>query len=326
MNYNVMISCAGKQFPLMEAFRNAIGDQGKLVASDMNPYAAAMTAADRSIISPCLSDKKYGDWAIQVSRDHNIGMWFSLLEDELLVLEGLRDRLKEVGCHLVGAPKDKIQNALNKQSYTSFLGGHGINVPNTFTLKELTKKNDIKEGKYIVKKRHGRGSFGLLRVNDVQALIEIAKEKEYSDDWIAQPAIDGDIYCIDVINDLKGNFVCSLIRKRISMGTRETDIAETVDHAEINSIAKKLSEIIGHQGCMDVDVIKREEEYFVIDLNVRFGGSHIFSLAAGANIPAALLAWRNNRAPDVDWLKHDSGKIWSRYSTVTEYIPNNLSI
>jgi len=323
MDLNILISCSGKQMPLVQSFVDALNGQGKVFAADINKYASSLPAADFSIVSPELTDENYGDWCLGVCEEHHIGLWISLLEDELLVLERLREPMRKSGCILVGAPTESIKNALDKYSHKSFLGQFGINVPETWTLYELKNKADIQEGNYIIKNRYGRGSRGLVRVNGADRLREIAQEKGYSDNWIAQEIIEGDVFCIDVINDLNSNFAASLIRKRLVMGRQETDVAETVINEDINRIAEKLALAIRHQGCMDVDIVQRGDELFVIDLNVRFGGSHIFSLAAGSNIPAALIAWRKETKPDSNWLKHRTGEIFTRYSTVTKYNPHN---
>lgn len=326
MNLNILISCAGKQLPLVKSFVDTLDKQGKVIVADINQYASSVTGADYSIVSPRYSSEKYGNWCLKVCKDYNIGLWISLLEDELIILEDLRESMHKLGCVLVGAPKDNIKKALDKRSYKSFLGHYGINVPDTLTLKELKNQTNIKEGKYIVKNRHGRGSRGIIKVNDVESLMEVAESKQYSESWVAQSIIEGDIFCIDVINDLNGRFVTSLIRKRLFMGAQETDVAEMVDSKEINEVAKKLSLATKHQGCMDVDVIKNGDDLYVIDLNLRFGGSHIFSLMSGTNIPAALIAWRNGIDPDPNWLKQRTGEILTRYSTVVKYIPNTTKI
>lgn len=316
MNLNVLISCAGKQYPLVKSFIDALEGQGKVIVSDINKFASSMAIADIPIESPRFTDENYSEWCLKVCKNYNVGLWISLIEEELLLLEDLRNSLLELGCMLVGAPKERIKKALDKRYYKSFLAEYGLKVPDTWTLEELKDETIVLEGNYIVKARHGRGSRGIIKSVNSPFLVDIAKSKEYSNQWIAQKMIDGDVYCIDVINDLEGKFVTSLIRKRLIMGNQETDVAETVFCEDIHRIAEKLAIAIKHQGCMDVDIVKNGDDYFVIDLNVRFGGSHIFSLMTGANIPAALIAWRKGKNPNPNWFKHIEGEILTRYSTV----------
>ena len=72
---------------------------------------------------------------------------------------------------------------------------------------------------------------------------------------------------------------------------------------------------------MDVDVIESDGELFVIDMNLRFGGAHIFSLKSGADIPAALVAWRLGQTPDPTWLQHRDGETLARYTSAVKVTP-----
>jgi carbamoyl-phosphate synthase large subunit len=42
-------------------------------------------------------------------------------------------------------------------------------------------------------------------------------------------------------------------------------------------------------------------------MNPRFGGGYPFSHVAGANLPAALIAWVKGETPDTSWLKVNKG-------------------
>jgi len=311
---NVMLSCAGRQVPLVQSFVHAIAGRGKVHVADLNPHAAALGPANVAMVSPRFTDPVYPDWCLDVCHEHGIGMWFSLLENDLAVLEGLRERMAEVGCLLVGAPLEAISIAMDKISYSRHLRQYGINVPDTRTLRQVLVAGGMTGDDFIVKMRRGRGSRGVLRVTGSHALVDAAKRLDDPDAWIAQAYVEGQIYCIDVINDLDRNFAACLIRKRLAMGARETDVAETISDARVEELALTLSKAMGHQGCMDVDLIESDGDLYVIDMNMRFGGSHIFSLVAGANIPATLVAWRLGQDPDPAWLRHRDGEILSRYS------------
>lgn len=316
MQLNIMLSCAGRQAPLVQSFVDVLDGRGKVHVADLNPHAAALGPADVAMASPRFTDPAYPDWCLGVCREHGIGMWFSLVEDDLAVLEGLRQPMAEAGCLLVGTPAETIAAGMDKLSYATHLSQHGINVPDTRTLRQVLDAGGMTGDEFIVKMRRGRGSRGVFRLTGSDALWDAARQSDDPDAWIAQVYVDGRIYCIDVINDLDRRFAACLIRKRLGMGTQETDVAETTSDARIEALARTLSEVIGHQGCVDADVIEKDGKLYVIDINLRFGGAHVFSLAAGANIPAALVAWRLGQEPDPAWLRHRDGEIFSRYSTV----------
>jgi carbamoyl-phosphate synthase large subunit len=321
METNVLLSCSGRQLPLVKAFSEALNGKGKVIVADVNKYASSKVAADIAIESPDITGENYGEWSIGICKKYKVSLWISLLEDELLILEDYRQLMFENGCLLVGAPKENLKRALDKYSYKTFLGDLGITVPVTWTLNELKGKTNIVEGEYILKKRFGRGSQGIKRVNNVESLLEFAKLNKFSKEWIIQPIIKGEEFCLDIINDLDRNYVTSLIRKRYVMGKQETETAETIIDESINEVSRKISQAVKHQGSIDVELIKSKNKLYVIDINVRFGGSYIFSHMSGANIPAALIAWRNNKTPDSSWLRHNTGEIWTRYSTLARYIP-----
>lgn len=316
MKFQVMLSCVGRQAPLVAAFRAAADEVGAVIVADIDPYVAARGVADLFFESPPYTDAMYRRWCLEVCERHHIGLWISLKEEELLVLEGFRSDFAARGCVLVGAPVMSIELARDKRGYAEALAPHNLPVPPAQTLKEVSEDLQLPGESFIIKERRGRGSRGLKHARSRQELLRLAHDEVASADWIAQPFLKGDIYCIDVINDLSGCYAACLSRKRLRMGIQETDIALTLNDPKIESVATKLSLALGHQGCMDVDLIEHEGSLYVLDLNLRFGGSHVFSLEAGARVPHAIIAWRQGRQPDPECLKHIPGLIMSRYSSV----------
>ena len=63
-------------------------------------------------------------------------------------------------------------------------------------------------------------------------------------------------------------------------------------------IGATIGKALGHIGNLDCDVLERDGEYYVLELNPRFGGGYPFSQEAGVNIPKAIVAWV--KGEDVD--------------------------
>jgi carbamoyl-phosphate synthase large subunit len=64
---------------------------------------------------------------------------------------------------------------------------------------------------------------------------------------------------------------------------------------------------MGHLGVLDVDVIEQDGILYVLEFNPRFGGCYPFSHMAGANLPAAYVAWALGMQPDPSWLRVRAG-------------------
>ncbi len=106
-----------------------------------------------------------------------------------------------------------------------------------------------------------------------------------------------------MINDLQGRYVSTLIKRKLSMRAGETDRAITVHDPELEALGQRLGQALGHVGNLDCDVIVGPDGPRVIELNPRFGGSYPFAHQAGANLPAALLAWALGNAARPEWLR-----------------------
>lgn len=313
---NILISCSGKQLPLIESFKSSLKGLGKLIVSDINPYSAGKTIADIVVESPPITSDNYASWCLKTCKEYKVSLWISFLESEILLLESIRLELESEGCILMGAPQKIINCALDKLSYQSLLANTNIKTPNTYSLDTLKAYKDYKNIPYIIKPRQGRGSRGIFRVDSLQELLSYAQKENFSSDIVFQPVLDGQQYCIDVINDLDRKFSTVLIRKRYVMGQYETDVAETVHCERILKLAEELSKVTQHQGCIDVELIEKQGQFYLIDLNMRFGGSHIFSLMAGANISKAIIAWRQGFEANAEDLKHRNNEIFTRFSSV----------
>src|SRR5690606_10426320 len=118
-----------------------------------------------------------------------------------------------------------------------------------------------------------------------------------------QERLNSPEYGLDVINDLQGRYVTTFARRKLAMRAGETDRAVTIADERFTKAGARIGTTLRHVGNLDCDVFLREEEPVVLEMNPRFGGGYPFSHAAGAHVPAALVAWASKRDIDPSWLK-----------------------
>lgn len=304
---NILFTCAGRRTYLLKYFKEQLGDEGKIVATDMQLSAPALTAADVKLQVPAVYADDYLDKTLQICKDNDIKAVICLNDLELPILATNRDRFESIGALPIVSSPEVIDICFDKYQTARYVKALGLNTPKTHI--NLDKALDaLKEGSLmfplVLKPRWGSGSIGIEFVNDVDELTEtyvmllkkvkksILATASQGDEFILiQEKIEGQEYGMDVMNDFEGNNRGVSVKKKIAMRAGETDKAQTVDNAAIRAIGRKLGTSLHHIGNLDVDIFERDGEYYVLELNPRFGGGFPFSYEAGVNFPKAIIEW-----------------------------------
>ena len=103
------------------------------------------------------------------------------------------------------------------------------------------------------------------------------------------------------------------------MRSGETDCAKIVEAPDIVEISKKIACRFRHYGNLDVDVIKKDSKFFVIDMNARFGGGYPFSHIAGVDLPLAIVMWLQGAEVKDDILKAENDVFAQKDISIIKY-------
>jgi len=304
---NILITSAGRQVFLVNAFKEALGEKGKVFTSDIDKNAPALEASDIGFNSPAFKDKNYIKWLLDVCKSNNVNLLMTLNVDDLLILEKHRDNLSKEEVFLVGGDIQKIKKTYDKYELSQFCSEIGINVPKTC----LMEDKEIQKFNYplLAKPRSGKGSRGHQLINTKAELNNFSKSNT-SSNYILQEYITGQEFGLDLVNDFESKFAGVLVRKKFAMRNGETYEAVSESPKEWTQLAKKLSTALNHQGIIDIDVILIKGVKYVIDINHRFGGGYIFNHASGAHVPKAYVKWlmdRNNLDSTSRYLSYSAG-------------------
>lgn len=313
---NILLTCAGRRNYIVDYFKAALAPfGGKVFAANSEPAAAALVSADIGFLVPNLYDPAYIDALIHLCGEYDIRAIIPLFDLELPVLAAARGRLADNGIRVLVSPPEVIDICNDKRKTNDFLVKNDFSALRTYTTLESALEA-LASGELVfplmVKPRWGLGSIGMLEAEDegelrvlfgkaqrliARSYLATVSGRDPAGAVLIQEKARGEEYGLDVINDLQGRYVTTLVKKKLAMRSGETDSAMTVDEPRLRRLGERLSARLGHVGNLDVDVFLDEKGACVLEMNPRFGGGYPFSHLAGADLPAAIVAWLREETP-----------------------------
>lgn len=308
----LLFTSAGRRSYLINYFKEAIqaeGLVGLVHAANSSPIAPAFLTADKTVVTPMIYSADYIPFLIHYCKENEITAVMSLLDADLPVLAANKKRFDEIGTRLIVSDSETISICNDKYKTYTFLTNNGVLVPKTYISLESVL-SDLKNGKIqyplIVKPRWGAGSISIMEANDeedLRVLYKIAKGKvlnsylrfesaQNEDECVViQEMLFGEEHGLDVINDLNGNYINTIVKKKIAMRSGETDCGVTVENEILRELGEKISGLLHHVALLDVDAFMVNGQPYILEMNPRFGGGYPFSHVAGANVPRAVIRW-----------------------------------
>ena len=303
---NILLTSVGRRAYMVEYFKEALQGQGLTHAANcVETYA--LSIADKSVITPIIYDNTYIDFLIKYCSNNNINAVISLFDIDLPVLAKNKNRFEKNNISLIVSDYNFVQICNDKWLTHNFLIENEFFSPKTFlsindTLDAL--ENDIISFPLIIKPRWGMGSIGIFVAENKEELsvlyqktynsimssyLKYESRKALDKCIIIQEKLIGDEYGLDIFNDLNGELLCCVPKKKLEMRAGETDVAEIIENKELTEMGIKISKFSKHIGNLDLDCIRTKNKFIILEMNCRFGGQYPFSHIAGVNFPKALL-------------------------------------
>lgn len=332
---NLLFTCAGRRTYLLKYFKENLSEEDKVVAADMQLSAPALQVADVRLQVPAVYDVHYVEILQNICREQKIDALISLNDLELPILAGNKEKFEALGVTVIVSDPKVIDICFDKYKTAQWIESIGLHSPKTYVrlqdAKDALAKGEIAFPLFM-KPRWGSGSIGLESISDMEELdiyyhILMKKIKKtilatasVGDEYIMiQEKLMGKEYGLDVMNDLKGDFVSVSVKQKLAMRAGETDKAITVDIPAVYEMGRIIGQNLKHIGNLDVDIMQRDnDDYCVLELNPRFGGGFPFSYEAGVNLPKAIIEWLKGNNVDTSILKPEIGRIFSKNDYLME--------
>lgn len=287
---NILITSAGSRNKIVQYFKKEINKPGKVIATDMSNLAPAIYDADKFYLVPRIDHKDYIDKLLDICKKEKIDCLLSLIDPELSLISKNKDRFLEIGVTPLISDYNAVELAFNKYKMYKFLTSNNFKTPKTYIDKEefykdLEKK--IINFPVFVKPITGSASINISKVNSKQ---EIELLFSLYDDLIIQEYMNGQEIGADIYVDPISKKVVSIFTKeKIKMRAGETDKARSFKDPELFDIITSLVEKIGYEYMIDMDIFRNDGEYYISEINPRFGGGYPHAYESGVNFPKMII-------------------------------------
>lgn len=321
---NILLTSVGRRAYMVKYFKQAVAPDGEVHVCNSDDMTVAFRYADQAVVSPMIYDNAYIPFLLEYCKTHQIDLLLSLFDIDLPVLARYKEAFEAIGTRVIVSDAAFVDNCSDKWQTAQYLASNGFDTPRTWlTLEDTLRAIRTGELSYpvIVKPRFGCGSIALEIAEDEEELRYLTRrclrrvESSYlqyesaaeEHVLVFQECLQGQEYGADVINDLDGCHVATVVRRKFAMRAGETDIAEVIDHPGINAICQRLGRLTGHIGNLDCDLFVCGERICILEMNARFGGGYPFSHMAGCDLPGAIIRWAKGLDVPEDMLRAQTG-------------------
>lgn len=287
---NILILSCGTRNKIVQYFKKELDGRGLVIATDCSSLAPALYEADKHIIVPRMEDEGYLDIILSICKENNIKAVLSLIDPELSLLAEYKKAFLNIGTMPIVSDYDVVEICFDKYKMFEFLIRNGFQ-----TVKSYVDKNqfyrDVEAGiiNYPVFVKPVRGSAS-INISKVTSKEEIELLFSRFDNLMIQEFMDGTEYGADVYIDMNSKEpVAIFLKEKIKMRAGETDKSVSIKDDQLFDIIKNLVKEIGLKGIIDIDIFKVNGEYYISEVNPRFGGGYPHAYESGVNIPGMII-------------------------------------
>lgn len=314
---NILILSCGTRNKIVQYFKKELGDRGLVIATDCSKLAPALYDADKYFIVPRLTDNNYLDMILSLCKENKVKAVLSLIDPELNILAKYKQDFLDIGVLPIISDYEVIEMSFNKYFMYKFLVQNGFKTAKSYVYKEEFYK-DVELGiiAYPVFVKPITGSAS-ININKVTCKEELEILFSRFDNLMIQEYIDGKEYGADAYIDMiSGEPVAIFTKEKIKMRAGETDKSVSVKDEKLFQTIYKFVKKAGFRGIIDIDIFKVNNEYYISEVNPRFGGGYPHAYECGVNVPRMIINNLSGKENDVVIGKYEEDIYMMKFNEV----------
>lgn len=261
-----------------------MSEGSKIIATDLNPTAPALYFADSQYLVPRIDTENYIDKLLEICKVEEINVITTLIDPEIEVLAKNRSKFEAIGVEVLAPYEETAKLCFDKYEMFCYLSKKGIPTVKTFgTLEDFLTAYHSNQIQFpvFVKPRTGSGSVGARKIPDVDTLKSVSQADP---SLIIQEFMDCEDLDADVYVDTISHCPVSLFSKR-KIETKIGGASKTISFSD-EHLVQFATDVLKHfefNGPIDMDFFYRDGQYYLSEINPRFGGAYLHAYGAGVD-------------------------------------------
>lgn len=312
---NVLVLSCGTRNKIIQYFKEAFQEEGKIIATDCSPYAPALYEADKHYIVPRITQPDYMDVIFDICRKENIKGVLSLIDPELSLIAKHQKEFERLGVTVIESSYELCERTLNKWEMYCWMKQHGYPCAKSYITLESFYE-DFEKGEIsfpvFVKPMKGSASIQISKAEDKETVELLFSHGEQ---MMIQEFMTGQEIGADVYIDLVSNEVVSIFtKKKLVMRAGETDKAISFRDEKLFAEIEKFVKENGFRGQIDIDIFEQDGVYYFSEVNPRFGGGYPHAYECGADHMTMIKNNLNGIANERKIGQYATGKVMMKYN------------
>lgn len=333
MTNNILFCSAGRRGRLLADAKETIGKTGAIVATDNNPTAPALYFADKAYTVSRINAPGYIDEVLSICRENDIKAITTLIDPEIEVLARNSERLKEAGVIPLCPAPESARYCFDKYELFKYLREKGIPTPLTFHDLEAFKAA-LDEGEIsfpvFMKPVCGSGSVGAHKVETMEQLLAdwYSGEHDYIiQELMTQGDCDADVYVDTISHKAVAAFSKRKIETRIGGASKTMSFKDP----KLFDFIRRICDVFTFNGPLDMDFFIKDGEYYLSEINPRFGGAYLHAYGAGVDFFQLIVNNINGRVNEDRIGDYEDGVVMMMYDDVvicrrSELVSDDFSV
>lgn len=281
---NFLFCNAWKHAQIIKDFKETLGDRGRIISTSKLTDYPSLYLSDAHYVLRDVHSPQYIPQLLEICKLEEVDAILTIVDLETEILAKNREKFRAIGVDVMVSDIKTATICRDKFKMYEHMHKHGIKTMKTYkTLASFDKACDQGDIKFpiFVKPCQGHGSLNIEIVHEYLRLEVLMDER---DDLIIQEYIPGEDIDVDAYADSISHEIVALYsKKKIYLPAKEEALTESFHDPKLLELVQKIAQTLDFKGPLNFDFIRRNEDYYLVEINPRFGAGYIHTHEEGVN-------------------------------------------